>query len=468
MIQYNLEDCFILKYVTEKINIISNKNNEINSDTSSVEDIKNGDYKKWGKTEYQIPDLDFVNQCAYFNYQRERIYLRTNKNLKRSLKKVSKQKTTNNKIDKIVLLSPNECSECNHDAFYRNSSKKTVIDLKFMKNGIKKWVVQYKGGAFKCRGCGYKFNLLDFRKVPKYGHNLMIWTINQHVFYNVSYRKIDIMLMESFNVKGSNSMTKRFCSILSQRYKETFEEIKNNIINGHLLHADETTANVQGFSSPYVWVFTNQNSVFYLFKPNRESNFLKDLLKGFKGVLISDFFPGYDSISCPQQKCLIHLIRDLNDDFLKNQFNIEFKNMIIDFGKLLRKIIETVDKFGLKKRNLNKHKKDVDNFYEEVFRKEYKTEVAVAYQERFEKTKGKLFTFLDYDGIPWNNNNAENAIKPFAAHRRSSGYAFSENGINEYLILLSIQQTCRYREINFLDFLKSQETSINKYSGNHR
>ena len=32
----------------------------------------------------------------------------------------------------------------------------------------------------------------------------------------------------------------------------------------------------------------------------------------------------------------------------------------------------------------------------------------------------RLFTFLAYDGIPWNNNNAEHAIKAFARLRNSA------------------------------------------------
>jgi len=49
---------------------------------------------------------------------------------------------------------------------------------------------------------------------------------------------------------------------------------------------------------------------------------LKDVLHKFKGVLISDFYSAYDSIDCRQQKCLIHLIRDMNDDYHKNQYDI--------------------------------------------------------------------------------------------------------------------------------------------------
>ena len=45
---------------------------------------------------------------------------------------------------------------------------------------------------------------------------------------------------------------------------------------------------------------------------------MQKLLKGFKGVLVSDFYPAYDWMECPQQKCLIHLMRDLNEDMLKN------------------------------------------------------------------------------------------------------------------------------------------------------
>jgi hypothetical protein len=45
----------------------------------------------------------------------------------------------------------------------------------------------------------------------------------------------------------------------------------------------------------------------------------------------------------------------------------------------------------------------------------------VAYKKGFEKNRNKLFTFLDSDGVPWNNNNAEHAIKAFARLRRTLG-----------------------------------------------
>ena len=34
------------------------------------------------------------------------------------------------------------------------------------------------------------------------------------------------------------------------------------------------------------------------------------------------------------------------------------------------------------------------------------------------KNGNKMFTFLDFDDVPWNNNNAEHAVKAFALLRR--------------------------------------------------
>ena len=70
---------------------------------------------------------------------------------------------------------------------------------------------------------------------------------------------------------------------------------------------------------------------------------------------------------------------------------------------------------------------------------------------------------MDYDGIPWNNNNAEHAIKGFAGIRKAlSGLATSE-GLPRTLLLLSIRQTLRNRNISFLEFLKSGKSSLNDF-----
>jgi hypothetical protein len=184
------------------------------------------------------------------------------------------------------------------------------------------------------------------------------------------------------------------------------------------------------------------------------------MLSEFSGVLVSDFYTAYDSIDCAQQKCLIHLIRDLNDDLLKNPFDDETKEMAKKFGTILIKIVSTIDDHGLRKKYLRKHKKEAVGFLENVCAKEYSTETAKKYQKRFRKYRNSLFTFLDYNDVPWNNNNVEHAIHWFARYRRFAGGLFTERSLKEMLLLLSVFQTCEYNDINVLRFLLSEKKRL--------
>jgi hypothetical protein len=185
----------------------------------------------------------------------------------------------------------------------------------------------------------------------------------------------------------------------------------------------------------------------------REGDFLKEKLRGFNGVLVSDFCAAYDSIKCIKQKCLIHLIRDMNEDILKNPFDHELKDLGKIFTALLTPIIGTIDRYGLKRRHFHKHRMAVQGFFKKLEIKKYDSELARNFQRRFIKYKEKLFTFLDYDGIPWNNNNAEHAIKRFILLRNIINGLSTEESIKEYLVLLSICETLRLNNNSFLEFL---------------
>jgi hypothetical protein len=97
-------------------------------------------------------------------------------------------------------------------------------------------------------------------------------------------------------------------------------------------------------------------------------------------------------------------------------------------------------------------------------RQDYETPTAVKYKTRLERYRGKLFTFLDYDAVPWNNNNAEHAIKSFAFLRGNFSGFSTEKGIDEYLILISLCETCKVRGLNFLEFLRSGEQDMDVFS----
>jgi len=187
-------------------------------------------------------------------------------------------------------------------------------------------------------------------------------------------------------------------------------------------------------------------------------------LKGFKGVLISDFYAAYGAIDCPQQRCLIHLMRDINEDVLKNPFNDELAFIAQRFGSLLRQIVETVDRYGLKARYLHKDKSPAESFLNEICSLNCRSQVADALQKRLERNLDTLFSFLDYDGVPWNNNNAEHAVRGYTRHRNAMTVS-TPKGTHEYAVLLSIQQTIKFRNLSFLDFLRSGNLELGANPG---
>jgi hypothetical protein len=241
----------------------------------------------------------------------------------------------------------------------------------------------------------------------------------------------------------------RFKAIVARHYEAEYESILRAIVTGKALYVDETPVNLWK-SKGYVWVFAAVHAVYFFYRESREGSFLPDMLAGFNGVLISDFFTAYDALDVPQQRCLIHLMRDLNDELLKHPFDAELKKFGQMFSSVLGGIVETIDRFGLKKRHLHKHKAIADRFCRLTLEAELHSEVAKKYQKRVDKYREKLFAFLDHDDVAWNNNNAEHAMKCFARYRRFSDGRMTKNSIQDYLVILSMYQTCEYQGRSFL------------------
>ena len=174
------------------------------------------------------------------------------------------------------------------------------------------------------------------------------------------------------------------------------------------------------------------------------------------------------ALDCRQQKCLVHLIRDLNDDLWASPFDAEFEGFVLAVRDLLVPMIEAVQGRVAKARQLAKFLPTVDAFYaRQITGISYKSEVTQKYQKRFERYRDSLFTFLSLDGIPWNNNTAERGIRHLAVQRKISG-AFFEGPITNYLLLLGIAQTCRFQEKSFLKFLMSGELDVDAFRSGKR
>ena len=479
LLTYNEEDCQALKMLTNELS-------KIETSADILTEVDFADKPKQNTTEkgkLVHSQFETILKFAHANYEKRKIKFRQ-RNEKEGIKCTEDkatftkkgyfgQRNVRVKATKTIQVPTRKiCPRCVNGSLRptKQGCKRLIIDLSLMKNGIKKTIVKYVGFKGYCPKCSKYFLPIEIAKYHKnqlYGAGFKAWIIYQRIALRLPYESITKLAENQFNEKMQPSYLPLCIKNTGKHYAKTEEIIIQQILKSPFIHVDETHINIKGVDE-YVWVFTDRKYVFFKKTKTREASIVHEWVDGYSGILISDFYSGYDSVNCKQQKCWVHLIRDLNNDLWSAPFDKEFEIFLLEVKNMFVPIMECVQKYGLKKRNLNKFKKQVDKFYiNAIIDKQYKSELTIKYQKRFIRYREKLFTFLEHDEISWHNNPAENAIRHLAIQRDISPY-FSESVIYDYLRLLGIKQTCRFQGKSFFKFLFSGEIEIDKFQWTKR
>jgi len=337
ILNYNKEDCYRLRLLCEWLSKFELKDN-IKPLVETSSDFK------WNRVNFVVDSFNSINRCSYFNYQRQKVYIKTVSPVKNHINRYLKKKKIKTKT--IELKSPSFCPECGGLMLYTHQIYlKELIDLEDLPSGFKAVNKKHITRRYKCKNCGFVFTPPEHKIKDRYGYTLKAWVINCIIYYRIKIIKIPKFLNELFCIEISSSQISRIKEEFALKYKEAIQSIKEELIKSNLIQIDETKVRLKN-KSGYIFAITNMNSTIYLYRDTRETLFLEEFLKGFKGVLVSDFYSGYDRLECKKQKCLIHLIRDLNDTLLKFPFDEQLKMLCYSFGELLNEIICKVNKYG--------------------------------------------------------------------------------------------------------------------------
>jgi predicted RecB family nuclease len=480
ILSYNLEDCHALRLLVAELR-------NIGQAAATRLDVDYADAPKQNTTDRgkDIHDtLEGILKSAHAEYRKNRISIRQSEEgveeeepKKRGAPKghLAYKRIVPAKAGRVVRVRrPMTCpNHQHHNGQTFEASDKVaehiLIDLAFTKTGCRKTVTKYTGKMGFCPRCKQHYAPPAIRRLKGrlFGHNFRAWTVYQRIVLRLPYRIISQVIYDLFREQVSGGSLIGFIADLARYYAITEETMLTRILASPFIHVDETKLNIQGVDH-YVWVLTDGLHVVFRLTETREPTLVQEMLDGYPGVLISDFYGGYDACNCRQQKCLVHLIRDLNDDLWKNPFNQELEGFVGAVRDLLVPIMADVERFDLKRWHLHKHTHLVERFYKAVIvGREYKCEVTQKYQKRFIRFRESLFRFLGEDGIPWNNNTAERASRHLAVQRKISGCFFKRVAV-QYLRLLGIAQTCRFQGKSFLNFLTSREKDIDQFKEKKR
>ncbi len=472
IVAYNAEDCAAVETLTARLA-------DIIREAGSRADVEFSDRPKRVASDKGVEIhgcLESLLKSAHFAYKRSRIKLRTDEAMQTrspANEIATRRRRSFSTIKGIIVRVPRRRICPNHPGHKLIGSSKTsqhsLLDLIFTKTGCRKTVVRYTGVMGYCNLCNEKYVPPGIRALRNqhFGWDFQAWVVYQRIALRMSYRLISKATVDLFSEQLSLQTAVDFVKNFAERYRATEEQLLRELMDGPIVHLDETKINISG-ADQYVWVLTDNTRVVFRLRPNREAEFLKPLFSTYRGTIVTDFYGGYDALPCRQQKCLVHLIRDLNDDLWKNPFDDEFERFVNAVRDLLVPLLEDAQRFGLKARHLGKHQGRIDRFYGEMITGQTSVRDTTArYRKRFERYKESLFCFIANDGVPWHNNTAERALRHLAVQRKISG-AFTEKGASDYLRLLAIAQTCRFQRKSFLSFLLSKSTNVDEYRERRR
>jgi hypothetical protein len=481
LVIYNAEDCYALKVLLDALSKIA-----LSADILSEVDFT--DKRKQPTTEVGEEihrQFGTILKFAHFDYDKKKISFQQNTRSYQSKQErkeqqryaahigTQKRQSFRQQVKRTIQVERGvDCPECGYTPLHQTEkvAGRTIIDLALTRSGIKKTLTRYVGFQGYCIQCSRIYSPPDIRKYGRtqvYGHGFKAWVTHQRVALRLSYLSIVEAAEEYFGEKMNAGRIPEFIQNMGQYYAESEKILGQLLLKSPFIHADETKISIQG-GNQYVWVFTDGNYVIFKLTETREPTIVHELLKNYAGTLISDFYPGYDSAPCQQQKCWVHLIRNLNDDLLESPFDTELEMFALEVKNLIVPIMNDIQKYGLKKHFLYKFKKDVDTFYKRSINdKQFKSDIAQKYQKLFIRYQDSLFTFLEQDGIPWHNNTAERAIR-HVAKQRAISISFHASVMKNYLVLLGLKQACRFQGKSFFKFLLSGETDLEKFESRKR
>jgi len=226
-----------------------------------------------------------------------------------------------------------------------------------------------------------------------------------------------------------------------------YEQIQQEALDSAVLHGDETGWRVSGKTN-WLWCFGNSTLTYFMINRSRGSPALAEFfIREFAGTLISDFWGAYNAVVCAaRQKCLVHLLRELEQT---EKYKSPGKHWP-EFAKKLRRLIGDAIRLWRRQGELSpeayaSRRDRLHKRLAEMIDEPWKGDHAKRLIKRLRKYQGDLFTFLDQEGVPFDNNHAERSIRPAVILRKNSYGNRSEHGADCQAVLMSVFRTLKQR-----------------------
>src|SRR5215470_981233 len=206
LITYNADDCEALAILGYSISHFTEPTS-VDKSTDSMKDVVRVDSlealpSKWRAFKSPIDDLVRVNSAAYWNYQRDRVFIRTGILAKKKTPRLRAIQRTKKPDCVVVLSALQSCPKCGTPwPKKKRVQSRTVQDLVFGRDGLKRRLVQYVVPTYRCRSCRQAHPPHEWYRrgrSRKWGWNVVAYFIYHVVSLCVPQLTIEHHLQELF------------------------------------------------------------------------------------------------------------------------------------------------------------------------------------------------------------------------------------------------------------------------------
>jgi transposase len=363
--------------------------------------------------------------------------------------KVNPRRPIEQEPDEEVVWVPELCLEGHGPLPWPSKwHEHTQIDIPVQQKFI---VTKHVVGWSYCAGCKkYHGAVHEKLSKSKYGPNLHAFVAYLKFDLGLTLGKIQRMIRGQYNLSISTGVLSEMVTRCGEKFKFEYNELRANLTKTSHLHADETGWR-NGGKSEWLWSFSNDKVSVYVIEPSRAQKVVKDVLgESYGGILVSDFYGGYNKISCRKQKCWTHLLRELHvlkekhpNDREVEYFKVRLKRFFDRANKLKVKYLAGVD--------VDMQIKRLETNTLVFLAKKYSHKKLNTLVKRMTKYYFELYTFIK-TSVPATNNPAEREIRPAVLMRKTSYCNRSETGKNTQAILMSMIATAKKNNRNFVSY----------------
>lgn len=279
------------------------------------------------------------------------------------------------------------------------------------------------------------------------------WSVMLKQSLGVPFEKTARLLEDLCGLRVSAGALALAAQRVAYRLSPEVASIREAIRGSPAVNVDETGWRVGGRNN-WLWAFVTETLTLYRVAPSRAGRIAaEELGKDFGGVVVADFFSAYNKLSGEQQKCTVHLLRELRECAKKNK-TAEFTA----FRKKLKRVVaDAVRLVGREDYDPDKNESLVWRLHDRIAAlgvAQYDNADCRRIAKRLRQHETNLLTFLFHPGVVTpDNNRAERAIRPVVVLRKISGGSRTSSGANATADLFSLAQTCRLNNTGFVPFI---------------